>query len=215
MPDLDGFAVVERFCERSSLAGMTVVMLTSEPRSTDIARSYQLGLGGYLVKPIRRVELRKAIAIAIGRTRRREMVAPSKAATAGPALNILLVEDSADNRRLIQAYLTATPHKLEIAENGRIAVEKCRAVRYDLILMDIQMPVMDGYTAAKAIVEWQQTRQEQGTPIVALSANALSGDVEKSLAVGCLAHLTKPIKKSTLLTAIDEYARPASTSKPS
>ena len=215
MPDLDGFAVVERFCERSSLAGMTVVMLTSEPRSTDIARSYQLGLGGYLVKPIRRVELRKAIAIAIGRTRRREMVAPGKAATAGPALNILLVEDSADNRRLIQAYLTATPHKLEIAENGRIAVEKCQAVRYDLILMDIQMPVMDGYTAAKAIVEWQQTRQEQGTPIVALSANALSGDVEKSLAVGCLAHLTKPIKKSTLLTAIDEYARPASTSKPS
>ena len=67
----------------------------------------------------------------------------------------------------------------------------------------------------KAIVEWQQARQEQGTPIVALSANALAGDVEKSMAVGCLAHLTKPIKKSTLLTAINEYARPVSKSNPS
>jgi PAS domain S-box-containing protein len=214
MPDLDGFGVIEKFCEESSLTDMTVVMLTSDPRSTDIARSYQLGLGGYLVKPIRRVELRKAISIAIGRTRRREVAAPSITAT-GPALKILLVEDSADNRRLIQAYLTSTPHNLEIAENGLVAVQKCQATRYDLVLMDIQMPVMDGYTATKAIVQWQQAQQELETPVVALSANALAGDVEKSMAVGCVAHLTKPIKKSTLLAAIDEFARPASKSAPS
>ena len=204
--------MVEKFYEKSSLAGMTVVMLTSDPRSTDLARSYQLGLGGYLVKPIRRVELRKTISIAIGRTRRREVAGPSMAPTPAPGFNILLVEDSVDNRRLIQAYLASTSHKLEIAENGLVAVQKCQATRYDLILMDIQMPVMDGYTATKAIVKWQQAEQEQETPIVALSANALAGDVEKSIAVGCLAHLTKPIKKSTLLTAIDEFARPASKS---
>lgn len=81
----------------------------------------------------------------------------------------------------------------------------------------------DGYSDAsdgrvygtKAIVEWQQAQQEEGAPIVALSANALAGDVQKSMAVGCLAHLTKPIKKSTLLIAIDEYARQASKSDPS
>jgi len=117
-------------------------------------------------------------------------------------LRILLVEDSPDNRVLLQAYLQQTPYQLDIAENGAIAVEKFRAGNYDLVLMDIQMPVMDGYTATRALREWEHARQLPATPIVALTAYALQEEVQKSLEVGCTSHLSKPIRKGRLLEAI-------------
>jgi len=123
------------------------------------------------------------------------------------ALRILLVEDFADNRMLVQAYLTETPYRLDIAENGEIAVEKYIGGQYDLVLMDMQMPVMDGYAATERIRKWEKEHGVGPTPIIALTANALKEDARRSLDAGCTAHLTKPIKKTPLLKAIYENAR--------
>ncbi len=132
-----------------------------------------------------------------------------------PALSILLVEDSPDNRTITLAYLQDTPYRVEVAENGAIALEKFIAGRYDLVLMDRQMPVMDGLTATRAIREWEKANQRPATPIIALTASALKGDQEKFVAAGCTAYLTKPIKQDVLLQAIKEHSTiaPASSSE--
>jgi PAS domain S-box-containing protein len=126
-----------------------------------------------------------------------------------PALRILLVEDSADNRTITVAYLQDTPYKVDIAENGAIACEKFAAGEYDLVLMDRQMPIMDGLTATRAIRKWELANHRAPTPIIALTAAALKGDREKCLAAGCTAFLTKPIKQEMLLQAIKERSASA------
>jgi CheY-like chemotaxis protein/HPt (histidine-containing phosphotransfer) domain-containing protein len=102
--------------------------------------------------------------------------------------------------------LKDTPYRVDIAENGAIALEKFTAGHYDLVLMDRQMPVMDGLTATRAIREWEQANHRPLTPIVALTAAALKGDQEQCLAAGCTAYLSKPIKQEVLLRAINELA---------
>jgi PAS domain S-box-containing protein len=211
MPEMSGFEVIERFKETSNLTGVTFMVLTSDSSSSDIARSYQLGLGGYLVKPIRRIDLQKAIMIAIGRTKAAAgggIRAESREVQQQVPLNILLAEDSADNRLLIQSYLKHTSYQLEMVGNGLLALEKLKTKPYDLVLMDIQMPVLDGYAATKAIRQWERERERQRepVPIVALTAFALIGDAERSLAAGFTAHLSKPIQKADLLAAIAAYA---------
>lgn len=116
-----------------------------------------------------------------------------------------MVEDSADNQRLIRAYLQKTDHTLDIAENGRVAYEMYQSGRYDLVLMDIQMPVMDGLTATTMIRQWEKESQRVSVPIIALSAHALGQEVQQSLAAGCSAHITKPVRKATLLAEIDKW----------
>ncbi len=121
-----------------------------------------------------------------------------------PALRILLAEDSPDNCMITLAYLQDTPYRIEIAETGAIAVEKFQTGLYDLVLMDRQMPVMDGLTATRAIRGWEKENDRRATPIVALTASALKGDREMCLAAGCTGFLTKPIKQDVLLRAIRE-----------
>ena len=123
-----------------------------------------------------------------------------------PALKILLAEDYPDNRTITLAYLQDTPYRIEIAENGAIALEKFIAGQFDLVLMDRQMPVMDGLTATRAIRAWEQANQRAPVPILALTATALRGDREKCLAAGCTAYLTKPIKQDVLLQAIKDQS---------
>ena len=123
-----------------------------------------------------------------------------------PTLRILLVEDSPDNRTITVAYLQDTPYLVDIAENGAVACEKFVAGHYELVLMDRQMPVMDGMTATRTIREWEQTNHRTPTPIIALTASALKGDREMCMAAGCTAYLTKPIKQDRLLQAIKEHA---------
>ena len=123
-----------------------------------------------------------------------------------PALHVLLVEDSPDNRTITIAYLQDTPYQIEIAENGAIAFEKFTAGHYDLVLMDRQMPVMDGLASTRAIRKWEEANGRPPTPIIALTASALKGDQEKFVAAGCTAFLTKPIKQEVLLQAIKEHS---------
>ncbi|WP_130470297.1 ATP-binding protein [Candidatus Magnetaquicoccus inordinatus] len=125
-----------------------------------------------------------------------------------PHLRILLVEDTEENRLLVQAYLRALPWELGIAENGAEALQMMRSQPWELVLMDIQMPVMDGYQATR---NWRQWEKEQGLPhlpIVALTAHALLEDEQRCRQAGCDAYLVKPIKKRTLLESILSYALP-------
>jgi PAS domain S-box-containing protein len=131
---------------------------------------------------------------------------PSFAQPALPALRILLAEDSSDNCTITIAYLMDTPYQIEIAENGAVAFEKFTTQPYDLVLMDRQMPIMDGLTATRKIRAWEQEHDRPLTPIVALTASALKGDRETCLAAGCTAFLTKPIKQEALLLAIKELS---------
>jgi PAS domain S-box-containing protein len=121
-----------------------------------------------------------------------------------PALRILLVEDSPDNRAITVAYLRDTPYTVDFAENGAVACDKFASGNYDLVLMDRQMPVMDGLTATREIRKWELANGRAPTPIIALTAAALKGDREKCMAAGCTAFLTKPIKQEVLLQAIKD-----------
>jgi signal transduction histidine kinase/CheY-like chemotaxis protein len=203
MPGMDGFAVAEAVNSSPIRTGLTVIMLTSNHWADDIARTYDLGLGGYLVKPIRRSDLYQTIGIALGRTKGTPLPVPDTAVpehtTQSTSLRVLLVEDSADNQLLIRSYLKSTSHRLEIADNGAIAVEKFKNGHYDLILMDMQMPVMDGLTATKTIRRWERDHDLPATHIIALTALALKEEAVKIFEAGCNTHMTKPVKKTTLL----------------
>ncbi|MBF0311166.1 MAG: PAS domain S-box protein [Magnetococcales bacterium] len=123
-------------------------------------------------------------------------------------LRLLVAEDALDNRLLLSAFLNQTALTLDFAENGREAVNRFIRGRYDLVLMDVQMPDMDGFSATRAIRAWERDNGLEPTPILALTAYALHEDVEKARAAGCTAHLAKPIKKKTLFAALAEHAPP-------
>ncbi len=133
------------------------------------------------------------------------------AALTGRPLRILVADDSADNRLLIQAFLKQIVCDVEHAENGEIALEKFVAGTFDVVLMDIQMPVMDGYTAAKLIRQWEQTNNTSRTPIIALTASVLDEAVHMSFDAGCDTHVSKPVRRPTLLAAIREVTEKPAT----
>jgi PAS domain S-box-containing protein len=136
---------------------------------------------------------------------------PARAVRAGPvsALSILVVDDSEENRFLVAQYLKDLGCHLEFAENGQIAIDKFGSGVYDLVLMDLQMPVMDGYAATRRIRGWEEEQKRPLTPIIALTASALEAELQKALDAGCTAHLRKPVRLLTLLEAIGKYtARP-------
>jgi CheY-like chemotaxis protein len=162
-----------------------------------------------LVKPVKKAELLVAIATIMGRKIEPVVGKIPEARTVDltkiRSLNLLLVEDSADNRLIIRAYFKRASDHIDIAENGAIAVEKFKSGKYDLVLMDVQMPIMDGYTATREMRKWEQEQGKKQTPIIALTAHALKEDAQKSLDAGCTDHLTKPIKRATLMEAVQKY----------
>jgi PAS domain S-box-containing protein len=218
MPGMDGFAAAQEI--RTLHPDLPVIMLTSDTRPSDEQRRRESGLAGYAVRPVSRAELLLLVCNALQEspgdraarggleeaalTRRR----PSQ------SFQILVAEDSPDNRLLIQQYLKGSLHEITFVENGRDAVDQSSSKRFDLILMDLQMPIMDGLTATRTIRAIEAKRGEGSVPIVAISANASSKDVSKSLAAGCNAHLSKPISKQRLLTALEQYTSPESTRQP-
>ncbi len=207
MPEMDGFQVAKTIQQASATRGLTIVMLASHHWADDIARTYDMGLGGYLIKPIRKSDLLQTIGIALDRAAGTPHTTSSAPTTSSPstetrALRILLVEDSPDNQVLVRSYLKQTPYRLDIADHGAIALELFKNGYYDLILMDMQMPIMDGYEATQAIRAWEREHDLPPTQIMALTALALKEDGIKILDAGCNAHMTKPIKKHTLLEVL-------------
>ena len=122
-------------------------------------------------------------------------------------LRILAVEDNEDNLLLLGHYFKSQAYRLDTAVNGKIALEIFQENEFDLVLMDIQMPVLDGHSSTRLIREWERKMGRLPTPIVALTAHALKEEIEKSLAAGCDTHITKPVRKNELLRLVGEYAR--------
>ncbi len=206
MPTMDGIEVMSRI-QASYAHPIATVILTSDDSNISVQKLRQLGIQAFLVKPIRRADLYDAIASAIAQRRSRaigtSMRGEAQAQTGSePPRRILLADDSQDNQLLIGAYLKETPYRLDTAENGEIAVRMFASTRYDLILMDMQMPVMDGYEATREIRRSEGERGMSRTPIIALTASALKEDERKSLESGCDVHVPKPVKKSAMLAAI-------------
>jgi CheY-like chemotaxis protein/anti-sigma regulatory factor (Ser/Thr protein kinase) len=206
MPDMDGFQVVEALRHSALAEGAAIIMLASDHWADDIARTYDMALGGYLTKPIRRSDLLQTVSIALDRAHGLSTTPTVRTTASAPVasrpLHILLVEDSPDNQVLVRSYLHATPYQLEVAEHGGIAVEAFKKRPYDVILMDMNMPVMDGYEATRNIRAWERTHDLPKTQIIALTALVMKEDGEKILQAGCNAHMTKPIKRQTLLEVL-------------
>lgn len=122
------------------------------------------------------------------------------------ALRILLAEDSAAIRAFTQTYFKDTPYALDMAENGQVAVEMFQAVRYDLVFMDLEMPVMNGITATREIRQWEQEEDLDPVPIIALTSHDQKEKLLETLEAGCTAHLIKPLTKEAMLKTIGEHA---------
>jgi len=212
MPELDGFGVAEHVRSDSYTPGPVVLMLTSDNRSGDAARARELGIPAYLVKPVRRQDLLEAIQAALeppppaSPAQPAEAASPAEVAPAPLHLRILVAEDSEDNVVLIRSFLKDSGCQLEIAANGEEAVSRFIEGGYDLVLMDMQMPVLDGYAATQQIRAWEREHGSSPVPVLALTAYALPEEEERSIRAGCSAHLSKPIRQQTLLAAIRKHA---------
>jgi len=207
MPNMSGFEVAGKI--RKIAPDLPMIMLASDTLLGDAERRREVGLSGYGVKPVKRADLLRLVCDALAVHREGEpklLVTPEhqNGTQLDTNLRILVAEDSPDNRLLVRAYLKGTSHILTFVEDGKAAVEQFQAGDFDLILMDIQMPVMDGLTAARAIRLAEQERGLTPVAIIAVTANALPEDIKASQDAGCDAYLSKPISKQKLLAAIEE-----------
>jgi two-component system sensor histidine kinase/response regulator len=225
MPEVDGFMVVERIRRDADLAVSVIMMLTSPGHQADAGRCRELGLAAYLVKPVKQSDLLQAIQRTLkvaaapdtgtaaasmelcfnpsnGTDRLRRH--PAKASAAPGRLRILLAEDNAVNQRLGVLLLQKHGHIVKVVGNGKEALAALTAEAFDLLLMDVQMPEMDGLEATRAI-----RRGERGAgrhmPVIALTAYALKGDRELCLAAGMDGYVTKPIQEQELWQAIEPF----------
>jgi len=210
MPGMDGFELTSHL--RSVQVTTPILMASSDNLPGDETRGQSLGISGYTVKPVRRAELLRLICKALGETTVIEEVDapkledqyPGDLKLAVPA-HILIAEDSEDNRLLFDAYLTGTCYQVSYAENGQEAVLAAAARTFDLILMDLQMPVMDGLEATRMIRNAEIAAGRPAIPVLAVTANARQEDFDASRLAGCNAHLSKPISKLKLMRAIQEH----------
>jgi len=209
MPGMDGLEVTQRIKERPDFFAGIIMMLTSDSRGSEINQAKKLGISEYLIKPVKKSELKDAILTSLGRRAQAPAVIAAQAVplgtAAGRTLKILLADDAEDNRILILAYLKKYPVAVETAVNGEEALAKFKAGKYDLILMDMQMPVMDGYTATAAIRKFEKEKGLAPSKVIAFTASVTKEDVDKAMLAGCDAHLSKPVKKAMLLEIINKY----------
>jgi len=204
MPDMDGFAVAEQIRSSYKHQGIKVILLTSASRPSDVARCRELGISDYLSKPIKQSELFGAIVTAIAENSQKPERCESASASIQPSersLRVLLAEDNPVNQTLAIKILERLGHKVQVVNNGKEAIGRAQGEEFDFILMDVQMPEMDGLEATTAI-----RAAEAGTgkhlPIVAMTAHAMKGDREKCLSAGMDGYLSKPIRIDELKQAI-------------
>ena len=215
MPAMDGFEMIRQMRARPNCNAPVIMLVTASGLTSRLNTMKELGLKHYVIKPVKSHDLYAAVSDAMA-----EVAAPANGAKAAAEprheaapngsgaplldrpLGILLADDSPDNRLLIAAYLKKSRYVLDEVENGQAALDHFMTRAYDVVLMDIQMPVLDGYSAVRLIRQWERANQRERTPIIALTASALEADVRRAIEVGCDMHVSKPVKKSTLLRAI-------------
>jgi CheY-like chemotaxis protein len=209
MPDLDGIATASQIRERGWMTGTTLVLLTSAGDRAEVERSRELGVHAYLCKPVRPATLYQTVASAMGRRRSGADSAAAGAShpprpldRARRPLKILLAEDNKVNELLAVKLLTKRGHRVSVAVNGREAVDAVQRGRFDVVLMDIQMPVLGGIEATRLIRERERAGTPR-TPIIAMTANAMEGDRERCLEAGMDDYVSKPVRPADLFQAIE------------
>ena len=215
MPDMDGFAVAERIAADRRYAGLKLVMLTSAGQPEDVARCRKLGISAYLTKPIKQSELFDVIinAIRLPATETGNALQRPKTARIGQrTLRVLVAEDNRVNQLVVTRILEKLGHQVTVVGNGREALAAVETGKFDLIVMDVQMPEMDGLDATMAIRTWEKTTGTH-VPIVAMTAHAMKGDRERCLAAGMDAYTSKPIRVKELERAITELIGPRDWAK--
>jgi two-component system sensor histidine kinase/response regulator len=203
MPDSDGFSLAESIHADPDLSCRIIMMLTSETHPRDLSRDRDLGITSCLLKPVKESELFHAVFGSLGIRRLDDATQtdqPRKSPTL-PPLRILLVEDSLVNQKLAVGLLAKYGHHVVVANHGREAVEVFDAQPFDLVLMDIQMPEMDGFEATQVIRAKQNGRPHR-TPIIAMTAHAMKGDRERCLQAGMDGYVAKPIRAAVLFHTI-------------
>jgi signal transduction histidine kinase/DNA-binding response OmpR family regulator len=210
MPAMDGFELTQRIRQSHYPFTITIMMLSSAGHRGDAARCQELGIAAYLLKPIRQSELREAIARVLG-AREQHGAIPlitryslQDAREPSASLHVLLAEDNRVNQRLATRLLEKRGHSVVVAADGREALAAIQKEGFDLVLMDLQMPEMDGFEATVAIREKEKAGGAR-LPIVALTAHAMKGDREKCLAAGMDGYLTKPIRTVELDEVLKKY----------
>jgi two-component system, sensor histidine kinase and response regulator len=214
MPEMDGFALAERIRQVPDLAGVTIVMLTSAGHPGDGARCRELGIGAYLVKPVRPSELFDSICQVLqkGSLKTNPPLVTRHTLREGPRSRVLLAEDNAVNQTLAVRLLEKRGYAVVVVENGRAAMAALEREHFDAVLMDVQMPEMDGLEATAAIRAKEETAGGH-IPIIAMTAHALKGDEERCLSAGMDAYISKPIRTSELFETIERVIGTACNTK--
>jgi CheY-like chemotaxis protein/HPt (histidine-containing phosphotransfer) domain-containing protein len=197
MPGIDGFSVAKRIADMPQWAKLPMLMLSSAGLKGDAQRSRDVGILGYVSKPISREELLKVIARVLQRDGKapQELVTRHSVKEQDAALNVLLVEDHVINQKLAVALLERWGHRVTVAANGQIALDELAQRTFDVVLMDMMMPVMDGIEATRHI---RANETKNHVPIVAMTANAMEADRERCIEAGMDDYLSKPIKAQEL-----------------
>jgi two-component system sensor histidine kinase/response regulator len=210
MPKMDGFGLVEEIKERPDLSTATIMMLTSGGQRGDAARCGELGIAAYLIKPVRQSELREAIARVLNAKEHAGAIpmitqySMQKGGSSTAALHILLAEDNLVNQKLAVRLLEKRGHHVTVASTGRQALLALERASYDLVLMDVQMPEMDGIEAT-IILREKEKLSGQRQAVVAMTALVMKGDRERCMAAGMDGYLTKPIRPQELDDVLDTY----------
>lgn len=204
MPVLDGFTLIETLQDRGLAEGAKILMLSSADRNTFEDRCQNLTVNAYLEKPVSQSMLLDAIMTALrGPQLRHDAVA--KISATPLSLNILVAEDTPANQRVVQAILERRGHHVNIAHNGREAIDLHEKAPYDIILMDVQMPTMDGLQATSVIRSLSEDLSR--VPIIAMTAHAMRGDRERCLAAGMTSYISKPIDANQLVKLVERVSR--------
>ncbi|MBF0525979.1 MAG: response regulator, partial [Deltaproteobacteria bacterium] len=210
MPQIDGFELALRIKDNHSFGDIKIIMLTSASQRGDAERCKELGITAYLTKPVGHSDLLDVILTVLGTPMpgadKKSIVSRHSLKESRTKLNILLAEDNKINQRLAQAMLESRGHNVTIVNNGVETISALKTFSFDLVLMDVQMPVMDGITATEKIRDKEKLTGGH-IPIIAMTAFAMKGDQDRCLEAGMDGYITKPINPSDAIIYIESFAR--------
>ncbi len=212
MPVMDGFALIGELRKGPVTSSLPVIMMTSASQPGDAARCRELAVTAYLTKPVRQSQLLEAILAALGMSGTADVSQPGGARTALRApqrrLSILLAEDNAVNQVVAKRLLEKWGHSVRTVDNGREALDALEAQEFDIVLMDVEMPELDGLQATAAL-RLRERGSNRHVPVIAMTAHALKGDRERCLAAGMDGYVSKPVRVNDLYDVLEDLTAPS------
>ncbi len=212
MPDMNGFELVENLRKTPETIYGAILMMTSDPKIFDADKCKELGVNGYVTKPLKKSQLLKEMVSALSSSRSEICERPKRqtimTASSARSLKILLAEDNPTNQKFMKTMLNKIGHEVTAVINGKIALQTAQDQQFDLILMDVQMPEMDGFEATDLIRRYEDQIGRR-TPIVAMTAHAMKGDREICLRAGMDDYVSKPVQMKELKRVIDNVINSA------